>query len=710
MQAHNSTIEEFLGTSRTIFVVPVYQRNYDWLDNNCLQLFQDVIRTVSNDKEHFLGTICFKNTTSHEKSIIDGQQRLTTITLMLRALQEVTENEDLKLEISEDFLFNKGHSIDNDYLKVKLHLNERDDEVYRVILNNTFSMAKDKLDSLQRESRVFQNYKLFIKLIGDYISRKGDPVDIVKSLEKLTIIELEIQQENPQEIFESLNSTGLDLTNVDLLRNYLLMQFGHFDQTKLYKDYWSKIEDYVGVINMEAFFVDYLIFKKRTDAIQISGRRSHVNESNLYIAFKDYYTNYPEDDLLEKTRLIFSDMKDYAEVYSQMIFKPDVNIEKETPLRRKLYSLLEVTEATKSRALILDLLTKKKEGKISDDDLDTAVTAISSYCFRSRVCLGKSINRQFAGNVLIRIDQFENFDNFKSKFWSAMTFGKGTSAFPNDKDFKDALATKDMYLTLRSRGTKYLLYTLEENSPFPKGLPAFEDETISIEHVMPQTLNAKWKTYLGPKEAEEAPLVLHHLGNLTLTSYNSEMSNKSFDEKKTLYYESSNFHYTRELTKVKKWSLSEIDTRGKTLAEIAVKVWPLPEEYQIASASKETLHLLDEDFSQFTYSKLVKLYIDDSEFEINSWAEFILSLCSKLMSINEDAFRQIANPNLIKAFVRAEDENDFDSENYLHIIDDIYLGRKKNAYNMLVLAEKIVREFDAAAKTDMFNSIIFETK
>ena len=165
MQAHNNSIEEFLGTQRTIFVVPVYQRNYDWLEGNCEQLFYDMIKAVEANKPHFLGTICFKSTSSHEKSIIDGQQRLTSITLILRALEEVVEDEEIKKEIRTSYLLNQGHSIDTDYLRVKLHLNERDDEVYRAILNNSFSAVKSRLNSVQLESRIFQNYKLFIKLI-----------------------------------------------------------------------------------------------------------------------------------------------------------------------------------------------------------------------------------------------------------------------------------------------------------------------------------------------------------------------------------------------------------------------------------------------------------------------------------------------------------------------------------------------------------------
>ena len=711
MQAHNNNISEFLGMQKTMFVVPVYQRNYDWLDTNCQQLFSDILKTILKNKPHFLGTICFKSNNAHEKSIIDGQQRLTSITLMLRALQEVAEGEELKKEISDSYLRNKGIGIDTEYMKVKLHLNERDDEVYRIILNDSFSNAKNKLNPIQKESRLFQNYKLFIKLVSDYLEKnKNGAAYLIESLNLLTIIELEIQNENPQEIFESLNSTGLDLTNVDLLRNYLLMQFAHEEQSSLYQDYWSKIEDAVGVDNMDEFFVDYLIVKKRSDAISVSGRRAHISEKNLYFAFKDYYSSYPIKDNYEKTRAIFADMKYYAELYRTTVFHADAIIESETSIRKKLYSLLEINEATKSRCLILDLLDKQYKKFISEKDLEEAIVAISSYSFRSKICNGKGFSRQFAGNIMIRLDQLQTFENFVDDFWTAMTFGKGESAFPNDEDFKYALATKDMYLALRSKGTKYLLYSLEENSPYPKGLPNFNDSTISIEHIMPQTLNPKWKSYLGAADSNDYLNSLHHLGNLALTSYNPEMSNKDFTKKQEIYA-ASNFYFTKELTKVVKWDLSAIDKRGKELADLAVKIWPLPKNHQTAKSNHETLHMMDEDYSMFSFTKPSTIYFDDEEIAIANWAEFLPAICKKLLNIDEEALLEAINPLKVRAFVRDDDNHKYsDNEDYTCIIDDIYYNNKKSAYSTLELTGKLLKEFDNKAGTSLYGTLMFALK
>ncbi len=224
MQAHNNDIQQFLGAPKTVFVVPVYQRNYDWKSDNCEQLFRDIVGIVQTGNEHFLGTICFKVHSSHERAIIDGQQRLTSIILMLKAIFDYDEDEEIRTEINDEYLYNKGRGVDTEFLRYKLHLNKRDDTVYHILLDNTPDTYQAKLTPTQKNSRIYQNYLLFFSLIKAYAEKGGSVGDILEALRSLTIIELEIQQENPQEIFESLNSTGLDLTNVDLLRNYFLRQ------------------------------------------------------------------------------------------------------------------------------------------------------------------------------------------------------------------------------------------------------------------------------------------------------------------------------------------------------------------------------------------------------------------------------------------------------------------------------------------------------
>lgn len=710
MQAHNNNIEEFLGAPKTVFVVPVYQRNYDWLSDNCKQLFNDIVNVIESGREHFLGTICFKVTSSHERSIIDGQQRLTSITLMLKAIYDFDQDEEIRAEINDQYIYNKGRGIDTEFLKYKLHLNKRDDVVYHILLENPREKVAEKLTSTQRASHVYQNYLLFYDLISTYVSKGGSVGDILEALRSLTIIELEIQQENPQEIFESLNSTGLDLTNVDLLRNYFLMQFGHDKQTLLYEEFWSQIEDTISVDRMEQFFVDFLVFRKRSDAIAINGRRSHINERNLYIAFKDYYLSLPYQTDYEKTYNCFSDLKACSELYKNFIFTDDINLDKETPLRRTLYFLLSINDSSKARSLLLYIFDLHLRGFIDDEMLNVAVDGIASLTFRARICKAQGINRQFAGSVMFRLDEIQDYSFFKEAFWQAITSGKGSYAFPSDSEFSEALMQKDLYQTLRSRGAKYLLYTIESHSPFPKGLPSFSDESITIEHIMPQTLNADWKNYLSKDTMENYESSLHRLGNLALTNYNGEMSNKKFDEKKTIYKDSK-FYYTTRIVEYDKWQIGEINERSKKLAAEALRIWQLPKEYQRNRAIPASLHTLGEDTSQFRFTKPSQLLIGDNEYSVNYWSDILPILCKLFDKENHDAFVEIARPDKISAFGLEDEEHNYsDKERFAHITENIYVRQFMSAAGILETTMKIAADFDAAAGTDYINNILFSLK
>ena len=710
MQAHNNTIEEFLGALKTVFVVPVYQRNYDWKDENCKQLFQDILKVIHTGQEHFLGTICFKVYNSRERAIIDGQQRLTSLTLMLKALYDADNDEDIRDEIRTTYFMNKGSGIDTDFLRYKLHLNKRDDVIYHILLDNTKNTVEGKLNTTQKNSRIYQNYLLFCDLLNQYFAKGGKSGAILESLKKLTIIELEITNENPQEIFESLNSTGLDLTNVDLLRNYFLMQFGHAEQTQLYEDYWSRIEDLIGVDRMEQFFVDYLIFRKRSDSITINGRRNHINERTLYTAFKDHYSTLQLDTAFEKTKHCFGDLKSCAELYKNFLFAEDVSLNKESPMRNKLYFLLTINDSSKARSLLLYIFDLHKRGLIDDSMLDTAVDAIASLTFRARICKAQGINRQFAGSVMQRLDEISDYSQFVDSFWQAITVGKGSYAFPSDAEFVDALTNKDLYQTLRSRGTKYLLYMLEKHSPFPKGLPLFDDESLTIEHIMPQTLNTTWKIYLSKETMQNYETALHRLGNLTLTNYNPELSNKSFAEKKKVY-KGEHYYYTTQIEQYDQWQIAEINQRSKMLAEEAKKIWSLPAQYQTNKAVSESMHTLGEDTSQFAYTKPSMLMIGSNEYSVNFWADFLPIFCNLLDKENHEAFVEIAKPENVWAFGIEDDTHNYSgNSNYAHITGNIYVRQFMSAASILDAMMKISSVYDATAGTDYAGNIMFSLK
>ncbi len=712
MQAHNAQIQDFILTGKNVFVVPVYQRNYSWQSEHCRKLFNDITQVIQSKDEHFLGTICYKVTSSRERSIIDGQQRLTSVSLLLKAIHDLDPSEEVREEVDRH-LYNKGLGIDTDFLRYKLHLNKRDDVVYHILLDSDHDNVEQRLSISQRNSRVFQNYLCFYGLVSEYVSAGGKTVDILEALSMLTIVELEIQQENPQEIFESLNSTGLDLTDVDLLRNYFLMRFSHKEQTALYDDYWSQIEDAIGLEEMVQFFVDYMIFKRRSDSVLVNGRRQHMTEGKLYSQFKDYFRDYrkdiPAEQAYEKTRVLFDDMLYCAKLYAQFVFRDDVDVSHESPIRQKLYYMLVANDIRQPRSLLLYVFDLHKRGAIDDNMLAAVLDAMWSLSFRAKICKANGINRQFAGNVMLRLDEVKDYTGFVDAFWRAITAGKGSYAFPSDQEFLDALVYKDLYKVLRSKGTKYLLYILELHSSFSKGMPSIADDSITVEHIMPQTLTEAWKTYLTKNTMENYETLLHRLGNLALTSYNGEMSNKSYSDKCRIYQE-SNFYYTRHICNHAKWQMSDIDERSKELAAKAMEIWPFPEEYhnKADKAGSKSLHLLVEDTAQFSYTKPELLLVGDREFNVNFWSE-MLPLISRLFEEEDhEAFVSIAGSGRMSFFVTEDDDHDY-SRNpaFAHITGPIYVRQQMSAASIIGAMSKMSAAFDAAAGTDYQDNILF---
>lgn len=716
MQAYNASMADFLGAKKAFFVVPVYQRNYDWLDSNCRQLFFDIEKTIETGEEHFIGTVVFKASTSHERSLIDGQQRITSCTLLLKALRDATEDEKLKEEIDETYIYNTGRGI-TDRSRVKLRLNRRDDVVYRIILENTPEKLEEMLTDRQKESRVYRNYLLFTDLIRKYSAGGNDAGCIFDAMEKLTFIELEIQNENAQEVFESLNSTGLSLTNVDLLRNYLLMQYDYSQQTYLYDKYWSEIENAVSPAEMENFFVDYLICRRKSDAINIAGRNAHISKGTLYVAFRSYYKDAcrkeetGEYDALER---IFADMLSCAKEYRRLIFTDDVNPFLLSATDRKLYEI-SVLNTPSMKSLLLYLMMACRSGKISSSVLDGCIFAVASFAMRAKMC-GEKTSGQFAGSVIMRVDAAEESNDFQDVLWKALCSGKGRYAFPSDETFAKAVCEVPIYRTMRSRGTKYFLYELETHSPFPKGLPAYDDASISIEHIMPQTLSGVWVESLSAGDRAMFDARVHCAGNLALVSANSEIGNAPFETKKRFYHE-TNFYFTRRLCEHRQWNISEIERRGREMADLALQIWSCPKKYQshirfISGHLPEDEYGLTDDFSLFTFSKPEMISIAGEEMPVKGWRQMIGAVCGFLRRTDPDIMHAIARPERIGTFKYRDDilSSGYDLSQYTEIDHGIYVRTAKSAHDTLATVARILESFDRKADTSFFDSFRFQVR
>ena len=594
MQVNKNNVTQFLTARNMCFMVPVYQRNYDWDEDNCKQLWADLRHLALDEpgKTHFLGTICSKTTSSREKSIIDGQQRITTLSLLIKAMHDRVADDSFKRDL-EEFLRNAGYGTAPEQA-VKLHLNRRDDAIYNKLLARKSFEGTDGLAADEAASSIYRNYLYFYTCLGELDD--AQMLAVRDALDRMVIVDLDVESENPQEIFESLNSTGLDLTDVDLLRNYLLMSLDHDTQTRLYEQYWYQIEQNVGPANMVRFFVDYLIYVRRSDAITLRGRRAHVNERNLYAAFKDHYQDLAEqsaESLASETTTerLLRDMRDCSVVYGHLVFPDDTDMNALDTIGRAVFSTIYLNQATGSRPLLLYIMDGYLNHGTSKEDTLVMLNACLSLVLRSRIVGVTGINGQFAGNVLQRLPE-AGTPGCLDAFWQAITSGRGKYAFPTDEEFRQALTERNLFDVLRSRGTKYLLYALEQGTMSAKGLPGWNSPHITVEHIMPQTLSPEWEDYLGD-DAELHADFLNKLGNLALTSNNPEMSNKPFSveengvdngsdkaaDKRSWYAESS-FHYTRDIAKLGDWSVGRIRKRGERLADRCLETWTLPAAYQ----------------------------------------------------------------------------------------------------------------------------------
>ena len=666
-----------------ILVIPVYQRNYDWKTVNCEQLFDDIARIIETGKPHFIGTFVYQYKPTlkapQEYVIIDGQQRITSIILFAKALYDLTDDEELKTDIKAKFLkHTTGRALKN---KCRLQPTDYDRQTFEKLMTDTFD--ENNFTPQEKNSVLYRNYLFFREKISASNQMNEDLCDAINQLNVVSIL---LQDENPQEIFESLNSTGLDLTKADLIRNFLLMPLEYDEQKRLYKNYWLEIEKLLQLSGKVSIFLEqYIVAKlKSRDAYA-----TKVSSSSLYNVFKRYF----EDKNLT-TEICLKDLYRYAKFFRRFIFDDDTKFDKLSALDKKFYELVHLLNANNAPIILMYLLDRREREPFDEATFINFVDALISFVFRAKVCGNAGITSQFAGNVLARLDR-ENFLNEKI-FWRAVTFGKGKYTFPNDKDFQASLVKNNLYETIKPALCKYLLYSLERAAR-AKELPAYSEATV--EHIMPQKLNNGWKDYLRERNDLSAhEMFLHTLGNLTLTAYNSELGNADFDVKKKIY-EQSNFSYTRNLTKYDEWTSKQIQSRAKRLAEAATKIWTLPEEFNSRSINLGDSFNLDSDFGVFTGEKPAALFISGTEIKVSGWVNILREIVRQLYTLDKDTFRQAA----------ATRKNLFSTEpNNFKLDENFYMDTKNiDTKSCLRIAKSLAEKFDSLGETNFKDEISF---
>lgn len=667
MEARKIKLLEFIGNGKKTFNIPVYQRNYDWKEEQCQKLFEDIQNIVKSNYEieHFLGTVVFVSSKSemnfNEYILIDGQQRITSIMLLLKVLHEKVTNEDDKDEIWEEYLINKRAPEEN--LKIRLKPVESDGVPYKKLIEE---------NDVSLTSNVCKNYRLFEKLVeeSDYSAE-----EIYKALEKIELVYIQLEKgkksENPQMIFESLNSTGLSLTQGDLIRNYLLMNHEYEKQKMLYKNFWLEIEKKITNEKISDFVRDYLTMKNG----MISNKDKVYDDFKKYIKQND--ENMDEEGILEE-------LKNYSEYYSWFLKGNSPN----DKINQKLEEFRYLRNTTVYPLILSTFEDTYSYKNITEEELLDVLGLLISYIFRRSVCgyTTNSLNKVFA-TIVISLENKEIYNQIEKSLMNKT----GKMTFPKDEEFKTKFINFDFY----KNKIEFCKYTLKSLENF-ENKETINMEDITIEHIMPQTLNSQWKIELGNKYEQIHSEYINTIGNLTITGYNSELSNKNFELKKECY-KNSNIKICREVVNYVEWKDTEIQDRARKLFEKAKKIWKLPQRYD--SKNTDNLeygknYLLGSDIN-ITGKKPSKLIISGNEYSVKSWKELLEKLCLELYELEPKLLRElIYNPSFKGKKQEIVTLNKEKLRAPIKIDEDLYIESNLNSNAILNYANMIVIEYE----------------
>ena len=567
MKATEAKFLEFLKKSPQ-FVIPIYQRTYSWTERECRQLWDDILRTGSNDdvSAHFVGSIVYIEKGLYHVSsqspmlVIDGQQRLTTLTLLLAALARALDKlDEANREPMDGF---SPRKLRNYYL---LNPEEDGERHYRLLLSQTdkaslIAIVSGSEPPNERSLRITDNFALFDSLIA---ARKGDLVAVCKGLAKLVVVDIALNrdQDNPQLIFESMNSTGLELSQADLIRNFILMGLEPKLQTRLYEEFWRPMEvgfgqDAYGT-HFDSFMRHYLTVK--------TGDIPNLRE--VYEAFKGYARS-PKAAQAGVEALV-ADIRAFSRYFCAMA----LSAEPDEYLKLAFHDLREL-KVDVAYPFLLELYHDYAIGAFSCADFVATVRLVEAYVFRRSICAipTNSLNKTFATFTrALKKDRY--LESIKAHLLGLPSYRR----FPSDDEFRRDLQTRDLYNFPRR---SYWLRRLENHGRRER-VPVDE---YTIEHILPQNENLSnaWKTSLGMEWEQIQKTWLHTLGNLTLTAYNSEYSDRAFIEKRDMPEKPeqglrvSPLKLNQGLGQLDRWNEDTIKARADKLAGMALEVWVAP--------------------------------------------------------------------------------------------------------------------------------------
>ena len=662
MKGSEAKMIEYMEGAGKRYIIPVYQRKYDWKEDNCRQLYEDLKKIIRDNREsHFFGSIVSSvigNGASTEYHIIDGQQRLTTVSLLLLAIRNMIRQK--KITAQEDRLDDQI----NDRFLVSPWAKEDDKIKLRPVKSDREALAKlfGEEEDYDQASNLTLNYRFFCDQI---LKEEVSVDDLYAAIGKLEIISITLDQhDNAQLIFESLNSTGLALTEGDKIRNYILMGQPPKNQNKLYDTYWTTIERCTGN-DVSGFVRDYLSVKQQvTPTI-----------SNVYRAFKDY---------AEKAQLpieaLLDDLRRYARFFEKLLTcKSDL---KEKKLDDCLYRMARL-EIVVTRPFLMEVLRLNQDGKLTVDDVLQIFLITENYLFRRNICEvpTNALNKIFL-NLNREILRYDNTaDNYVQKFIYALLSKKESGRFPDDEEFTTALGSKQVY---QMRG-KYKAYLFERFENFgtieTKDVYTHLDNNVyTIEHIMPAT----W---------------LHRLANLTLTGYNPNLSNKTFAEKRDSEeggYKVSGLKMNQKISNKESWGLPELEERNDEMITLAKKIWAYPQTAFVPAEKEFDSCTLDDENAELTGRDIAKYSYQNVEQPVTSWTDMFEHVVKFLHQKDKSVLSGLAYSSSsstdLANYVSSTEEG---LRSALKIDDHIFMERNNSTAMKISILRRLFSLYDA---------------
>ncbi len=575
MKATQSTINDFFALTGTIFSIPVYQRNYTWEEENCEKLLQDIVSISQNKKTHFMGSITYiLHLIDEENSlrqlqefvIIDGQQRVTTIMLLLKAIETKIQNEGIKKEI--DNLLNLSGQ------RLRLKPIKSDKEAFDLVMQN-------RSHELQGVSHIRNNYKFFTKELEYYISKGYRIEEIYGAFLRLKIVAigLELGEDDPQVVFESINATGVQLKGLDLIRNYLMMGENSENQKHLYDTYWVPLENWLGEKDLNDFIKTYLriYFEDKVKE----------GEREVYYTLKAHHRdNFPND-----IQGLMSDMREYGRIYQIFLDRDHYFLERGDSqqlanLRLRIKDLVKIKFGV-AKPFVLRCARDFEEGKLDYENFHEILQILISYFVRRSVCGDSTaILNKILYSLYKQLEENVSADALKRYLGKSV----GQAAFPNDDRIKAAFAIRNAYSA--NQACKFILFEIEKlsNAEPPK------EENLEVEHFYPKTPTQEWRDMVGDYFTFEQDY-LNNFGNLTLSGQNQRLGNKPYEAKIELMEQHSSLHLNDYfINNTHSWGIEEVKARSEYLADQFCQVElfkDLPKEYRTREISKT----LDDDLT-----------------------------------------------------------------------------------------------------------------